>query len=96
MDLRYRNFAEQGEIDGVKFYHYLTFKEYQYDGPFVVHTVEFEQDLYLISYIHYDTIENWWIIAWNNGISDPFCIEPGTTLEIPTDLDDIQSMLEGL
>lgn len=43
-----------------------------------------ENRLDLISYKYYNDSELWWIIAYANGITDPFNIKTGTLLRIPS------------
>ncbi len=96
MDTRYLDYAKKGEVDGQEFFYTLAHKDFQYDGPFITHTVEVDQDFYLISYMYYNIPEYWWIIAWHNDFFDPFVPPVGTILQIPQDMDLIRSVLGGV
>lgn len=92
---RYELYGAESSIDGVSFRNGLVHTEFQYTGKLVMHTVEPNQDLCLISYVHYETPENWWIIAWANKIKDPFAgFATGDALIIPVDLELVSEMLK--
>lgn len=88
--LRYNDLGKQITIStGQTILQGFSLMEMTYKGPEIYHTVQSGEShrLDIISYIHYDTPEYWWLLALHNNIKDSiFEVVPGKILLIPTDL----------
>ena len=92
---RYQTYGAVAEVEKTVFVHGLLRRDFVYSGPVVTHDVKPNEDLGVISYIHYDDPQYWWVIAWANDIRDPYLgFKAGDTLLIPTNLSVMHDMLE--
>lgn len=86
---RYKELGVRQVIEEVAVINGLSFYEMDYYGQEVFHVVQPNEvgRLDIISYIHYETPEFWWLIAVYNQVRDTiFGFNPGDMIRIPINL----------